>query len=249
MASVNMRQKIAVAFYSLLEAQAAEVGRAIEHRLRPLLRAGETLPDVVLVLVLMARMVAAAVAKLVESHRARETELDDGVEPREQRDLAALVVRRKLVDLRTLAAAFFGRRRGSDVLGLAGSTAEVVQPERLWRQARAAVDRLLDPRLEAPGISLACAFDPVALARNLAPDVAALRQGLDAVERRHLKADRTLAAKEDAMGELDSVQRASVLVMKGFLALAGRPDLARRLAALLRRKKSSLTGKEVDMKS
>ena len=55
MASVNVRQKIAVAFYSLIETQAAEVGKAIEHRLRPFLKESETLPDVVLVLVLIGR--------------------------------------------------------------------------------------------------------------------------------------------------------------------------------------------------
>ena len=242
MASINVRQKIAVAFYSLIETQAAAIGRAIEHRLRPFLKEGETLPDVALVLVLMARMVAAAVAKLMASLKAREDELDDGVEPRTQRDLAALVVRRKLVELRTLAAAFFGRRRSSDVLGLTGPTAEAVQPELLCQQARTAVDHLLDPRLEAPGISLRCAFDPVALARNLAPDVTALRQALDAVERHQLKADSALAAKQEAMGEVESVRRASVLVMKGFIALAGRKDLERRLAALLRPKRGNRKG-------
>ena len=39
------------------------------------------------------------------------------------------------------------------------------------------------------------------------------------------------------MGELELVHKACVPILKGFFALAGRPDLARKLSGLSRRKK------------
>jgi len=245
---VSVRQKAAVVFHTLVETHAAEIGKAIGRRLRPLLREGEVLPDFALVLALLGRLVAAAAAWLVRSDKVHESGLDEGVEPRVQRDLAALVLRRKVVEIRTLGSAFYGRR-GSAVLGLVGRTAEAVQPELLWRQARTLLARLRDPQLEAPGNSLKLVFDPVALGRELEPEVSALRQALDAVEREQRQAGTTLAAKEDAMGDLDSVLKACVLVMKGAFALAGRPDVARKLGELSRRKKPLPTGKEVDVKT
>jgi hypothetical protein len=63
----------------------------------------------------MFTMVAAA-AKLARWQRVRRDEVDDGVEPRHQRDLAAQELRRKMIDVRALATALHG------VAGLRPST-------------------------------------------------------------------------------------------------------------------------------
>lgn len=235
---VNVRQKAAVVFRSLVEANAAEIGKALEHRLREFLEEGETLPDVRLVLVLLGRMVAAAAARLVRDQREHEYELGAGVVTRARRDTAAEVLRRRLVNVRALVAAFFGRRRGSEILGLEGGTAEATRPNLLCRQAGTAANCLRKPELEVPGTKLHLVLDPVVLAGDLEPDVEALSQALIDVERGERRARRTLAAKEEAMAELDFVQRASVSVMKGFFTLAGRSDLARQIGGLPRQKNS-----------
>jgi hypothetical protein len=246
---VKARQKAAVVLSSLIETHAADVGRAIEHRLRAHLKEGETMPDVVLVLVLLARLVAGAAVRLVRWDRVKRDEDDDAGKARLRRDLAALGLRQKLLEARDLAAALYGGRRGSEVLGLTGRVPQVRQPEALLTRARALIDRLRDPNLQAPAGMLGIAFDPGQLARELETGVTALGQALDEVEREQRQAGTTVAAKGDAMGELDSVMKACALVMKGAFALAGRPDLARKLGELSRRKKPVPTGKEVDVKT
>ena len=109
---VGIRQKVAAVFASLAEAHAAEVAAAVEPRLRALLKPGEVLPDFTLVLLLLGRLVAAAAHRLVARDRAHENELVGDIEPRVARDQAAHTVRRKLVEIRKLAAAVFGRQRG-----------------------------------------------------------------------------------------------------------------------------------------
>lgn len=132
---VNARQKAAVVLSSLVETHAADVGKAIEHMLGAYLREGEVLPNVTFLIVLLGRMVAAAAAKLLTWQRVRRDEVDDGVEPRLQRDLAAQELRRKMIDVRALVTALYGNKRGSEILGLVGRLPRVRQPESLWKWA------------------------------------------------------------------------------------------------------------------
>ena len=235
---VGIRQKTAAVIHSLVEAHAAEVAAVVEPRLRSLLKPGEVLPDFTLVLLLLGRMVAEAALLLVASDRAHQEELEGDVEPRVQRDQAAHTVRRKLVEIRKLAAAVFGRQQGDKIFGLTGRTARAAQPELLWQQTRKAIDRLRDPELVLPATEIENVFAPSALVRGLEPHVAALRQALDAVGLERRQAESTLAAKSGAMGSFDVAEKASVGILAGFFHLARRPDLARQIRALLRRRRA-----------
>ena len=246
---VNARQKAAVVLSSLVETHAADVGKAIEHMLGAYLREGEVLPNVTFLIVLLGRMVAAAAAKLLTWQRVRCDEVDGGVEPRLQRDLAAQELRRKMIDARALVTALYGSKRGSEIFGLVGRLPRARQPESLWKWALALVDRLRDPNLEAPATMFKNAFRPAQLARELETCATALRQALDAVEREQRQVDSTLAARDEAMSELVLIHKACVPILKGFFALAGRPDLARKLAAQLRRKKSPEPERRCGMKT
>lgn len=233
---IQVRQKVATIISTLVETYAREVGRLLEPRLRTCLKDGESLPDVALVLVLLGRLVARAADQVVKWDRVERDESDDDAELRLQRDIAARALRQKMIDVRALASALYGRRHGSVVLGFEGRLPRVRQPESLWGQARAVLDRLRNPNLETPANRFKTTFDPGQLARELETGATALRRSLDAVERRQRGADSTQAAKGEAMADLELVQKASVLVVKGFFTLAGRSELVRQLDESLRKK-------------
>ena len=137
-------------------------------------------------------------------------------------------MRAQLVDIRRIAEALFGRVRAGEVVAVDGPTAE--QPELLWRQAEHTMTRLADPERELPEAKTrGVRFEAQTLAEELEPEVEALRQAIDAVERDRKEAAVTCEAKRLAMEEHDLLMGACGRIQQGLYLLAGRSDLARRV--------------------
>src|SRR5690606_18537102 len=94
------RVKGAEAVNASVETHGDEIAAAIVAELAPLLRPGETMPDVALFFRLVGRKMVAVGGELSTADDAHEAELADDPPWRAKRDAAATAVRSALVDLR-----------------------------------------------------------------------------------------------------------------------------------------------------
>ncbi len=142
MKAVLERKKAAATVIAASRRWAASAAEALGELLRPLLREGETLPDLVILFELLAR--------LLEGHWRRLEAADQGCcRARELRGLwlekltvATSELRRMMVDLRALLRGIFGTGPARRPLGFTGKTS--YDPVSLGRQAGYAIDRLRD---------------------------------------------------------------------------------------------------------
>ena len=221
----------AVRLGTLMEAHAREAGRQLGEWLRPWLRDGEVLPDFTLVLQLPARMSAHAGQRLRESQKELDGSRSREGEARASRDLAASVLRRKLVEVRRQLTSVFGSRTAS-LLGIEGKTAQASQPALLLSQAEAFLRVLRDPKrlpIPHPGY-----FVPALAAAALEPLIASFREAYgDLDEIRQASAAR-LEARDQARTELDHGIHCVVSILGGWLELIRRAELAEKLRLVQR---------------
>lgn len=236
--SILKRQRTISAVLAAFRAHVQEVLPALGERLTPFLREGETLPDFGLVQGLVGRLLDDVRTRLVEAEKLHLDELDQDLGPRFELRQLVSTVRSKLMAIRRIGEGLFGLERSAEIVPVEGPTAE--NPEALWRQAELTVSRLRKPDLASPSVALdAVDFVPSQVADELETDVTALRQSLDAVGLERRKAESTLSARDQMVGESDLVLRGSVRLLTGYFLLAGRPDLARRIRLTLRRARRS----------
>ncbi len=145
---IVLRQRVAASIRAALATFGEEVTPALEERAGPFLDDGESALDFRLFVGLLERMVAASLERLVEADKDHLDELAGDVAGRLARDGAVAALRQKLIDIRSLVMALFGRRRAIEIVAVDGRTA--AQPELLWRQGEHTLTRLRDPQLRIP---------------------------------------------------------------------------------------------------
>ena len=234
------KQRAAAAFRSAVVAHVGSVIPTVEQRIRSVLKEDEVAPDLRFLFILLGRLVDDVLLRLIEADKAHLDELTDDTEPRARRDQHGAKVRRKLVEIRSISEGLFGPQRSAEILATDGPTAQVGQPELLWRQAEHTASRLKDPLLQVPtATTTSLQFNPVQLGSELEDDLVPFRQALDDVELERREAELTLAAREELMSESDLVRRGCVRIAEGLFLLGNRPDLVQRLRRAVRRRRRS----------
>lgn len=204
---------------------------ALTAVLSPYLHPGETLPDVGLLVNLVARRLAVLREQMVIADDAHEEELSDDAKPQEDRDDTAADLWAMLSETRELLKGVFGAS-ALPALGFKGSIPE--DPEDLVPFSRRVVTALRAgdlPPARVPSVVV----DPNALVAPLADDLERLELALDDVDREEREAEVTLRDKQAALDRYDMgfSQCASFLV--GLFSLAGDDELAQRLRPSARR--------------
>ncbi|WP_437482777.1 hypothetical protein WME75_41520 [Sorangium sp. So ce1014] len=221
---VTDRDKSSRAVAASAETHADESAKGTAAELAPFLRSGEKMPDVALLMRLVARRLAADTAALVAADDAHERELADDAAPREARDEAAARLRSVLVDGRAAIDAAFGPA-GLRKLLLDGAVPEdpsvlVTSGERVASALRDAEIKLPKPRRASMKL------DRAALADEIAAELPALKKALAKVATEEREKEATLRAKQNALRKSDkSFGQGAALLAASFM-FAGLEDLA-----------------------
>lgn len=230
------------ALETFFSAYASRLGGRLEERLRPLLRDGETMPDVTLLLKLLGRYMADLRRALEGAGKRRADAITAMRLAYRDRDRAEKEARTRFVDLRQVAAGAY-RRQDLESLGLAGRIAR--HPFPLFRQGTDLLARFSHPDFVLPEpIIPGVALSPPVLEEKLRPLVSRLGQRLQGLlaARRRLEAARVrqsnaLRALERAYVQLGQVAHA-------LCVLLDEPWLAGRTHRSLRRLDRKL-GKDI----
>lgn len=214
---------------------AAQVASALEPRLRPLLKRGESLPDVALMLQLLARLTVADSDTLVAADDANEAELADDVPLRASRDETIEQLYRIIVDLRDAVVPAFGPA------GLAAfklTEPATKEPKALARLATAVAQALrsdvaLKPR--HPGLKI----DRHAFADQIAPLAESLAASVSGLERETKENTQALLAKTTAFEAAERSIGGASGVTIALLETAQLEKLAERVLPVLRQRSST----------
>lgn len=212
------REKSSRAVIAAAESHAGEIAAGISREFASHLKKGEAMPNVELLVALVARRLKREIEALVSADRAHEAELSDDTAPREARDEAAEKVRVTLVDLRDAIFTAYGAA-GLNVLGLAGSIP--FDPSAIKSLAES-----VRTTLTASGTALpksrrkSVKVDLKGFASDLANELPALSKALEHVAREEREAKTTLGAKSAAMASHDRTFSRSAGLLSA-LALSG----------------------------
>jgi hypothetical protein len=221
---VTDRQKSADAVIAAVEAHAPSTAAALEGTLAPHLRKGEAMPDVALLLTLLARALGAEKQRLIAADEAHEAELGDDEPLRRARDEAAEELRQAHVDLREVLIGMYGGVFAAQILP--GTTPR--DPVVLARFSQTVENNLEGVKLPSSRIKGA-KLDKTDTVGTLSALRQTLEQRLQAVAREVREAQATQATKDRAMDGFDGFFAASATVVSGVLRLVGMPELAARL--------------------
>lgn len=240
------RQRAKHSTVSFIDAHEDEITTSIHQRFQPFLAEGESPPDVRSTLRLVGRLVENCADRVIEADKANLDELDDDFEPRLDLAEAAEEVHDRLVDVRQILRGLYGPELSQELLAIDGPTANVDQPDLLWRQGEHTMERLRDPDV-APSRrkTLSVELDRSALADELEPAVKRLGAAHRVVHLERRELESTRAEKRRAMEEFDLDFRGCVRLIVGFCLLARRPDLAEKLdTAVLQPRRSSRSSED-----
>ncbi|RYE93720.1 MAG: hypothetical protein EOO75_03755 [Myxococcales bacterium] len=230
---VTDREKSTRFVLAALDTHATTIQAAFEKRFAGALRKGEKSPDLALLAALVARVLDATTATLVEADRRHEAELADDAGPRTRRDEHAQQVYQTLVDLRAAVGASLGQE-GLRVLGLDHATPE--DPSVLLNEGTATLGKLRDKGLELPGPRRkGISFEPSEFAEELQAHLTPLRQSLADVARETREGDRSLHDKRQAMAAHDESFSLGASWLSATLSLVGLDELASRVRPAPRR--------------
>lgn len=230
--SITRRLARAESLTAGLEAIAGAVREGLAGSLGAMLGPGETIPDTGQLLFLVQRRVAGLARRVtIRNDVLAEWRECERFYARE-RDGAVARLRKRLVELRSLAKGVFGVP-GLVVLGLAEPTPRVARE--LLAAARRVTARLRDPNLELPAASspfLEIDLGPVT--EELEADAECLGTALDerAKAREHARAAQV--AKDRAAAHFDEIVAAALVLVQGLCELADRPELAGRIRSTTR---------------
>jgi hypothetical protein len=197
---------------------------------RPL-EAGETAPDVTVLVDGPLRRLRETLDDLFGAERRHLDEIADHGVYRAERDQVALELYRLLFDLRNLFRANFGKKKTEEA-----GFARRLRPEPLAMllQVDRILTRLHDGGFELPPARFARATRKKAI-KVLEPAARQLRRAVDLAAHQECKAQVTRAAKLKAMKRFGNAYRANVDLFKAVCRFAGRRDLTRRLRRPARR--------------
>ena len=179
---VVRRERSTLAVAKAVEQFIPSISDSLITAVRPQLAAGETMPDVALLGILIKRTLEVRLADFVKANAASEAEASDDVEPRERRDRLEVELRGRMQGGRAVVSEIYG----ANGLAIYQLTAPAdAGPAPLARYSRAVVDALRTPRpdLQPKTSARGFAFQPTTFADDIAPLVDQLETALADVAR------------------------------------------------------------------
>ena len=227
---VTDRQKSAEAVIAVGETHADAVAPALAAQLQPHLGEDETLPDLGLLMRLLARALQSSRTALVTADQTHEAELADDVPARQDRDARAQTLFSRMVELREVLQGLYG----ADVVRTIMAAPTPTDPVVLSRFAGEVLTTLAAAQLPPPRIPGAT-LDIPALVTDLQAQRDALAEQLTAVALEVREAQATRVARNRAMDTHDQTFAAVATTLSGMLQLAGEHELAARVRPPRRR--------------
>lgn len=227
---VTDREKSANAVIAVGETQAEATGVALGKLFKPHLAKGEEMPDIGLVMRLVARALAASKGKMVAADAAHEAELGDDEPIRRARDEAAGALSDKLVELREVITGVYGAAAATTVFPGPAPQDPVV----LSRFAGEVVTELGRVKLPAPRIKGA-KLDLHETAADLSERRAKLDAQIKDVAKEVREAQATLDEKNQGLAGYDELFGGGATTLTGLLRMAGKADLAAKVRPSSRR--------------
>jgi hypothetical protein len=212
---------------SSAETHADELQEKFNANFAPFLEPMEKLPDVGLVVRLIARRLRATTAILVDKSDAYDKELADDAAPREARDEAAATLTSEIVEIRSLLEAAYGPSILREI-GIDGKTD--VEPKAILAKAKRLVDELKNPSRKWPkprrkGVKI----EPTSWIDDLMAPIQALEKALHDVAREAREAQAASNAKNIALDHNDDVFARSATGLSALLRLVHEDALAARV--------------------
>lgn len=231
---VTRRQKLANAVQASVETHLERVGSALEGVIAPLLRDGESAPDMGFFQDLLGRLIEAHRDRMVAAEQGHLAELAGDIGSRSERDAAALEVRLKMVALRRILDGLFGPERSHEILAVEGPTAR--DPVVLLRQGQDTVVRMRSEELELPPQRLGQGAVLGPMSDQIEASLERLRIAIEVIDREQRAAQGTLGVKSTALASFDVALGALVKILEGLYELAGERDLAAKVRPLRRQR-------------
>lgn len=230
---VTDRQGSTETVASAAETHAARAGEAFAASFADCLEGKEKMPDVPLLLTLVARKMRRLNAALVSASDAHDAELADDAAPREARDEAAARLTAEVVDIRGVVESAYGPAMLRS-LGLDGKTE--VEPKAILAKSRKLASALSDPKRKWPkprrkGLKV----DPSEWAGDLETYNAKLEQALKDVMRETREAQAALDTKDRAMDANDDAFQRIARFVSALFFLVGDDTLATKVRPSARR--------------
>lgn len=202
-----------------------------EQLLSPHLKKGESMPNLQLVPVLLARALSAATAAMVSADDAHEMELSDDDGHREARELAIQELYAKLVEASEIVGGLYGTK-GVKAIGLDGTTPR--DGALLIRYAQNASGLMRAVKLGKSRVKGA-SFDTEELAAELDACTKKIQKALDDVARETREAEATLIKKKTAITGFDATFSSIAGMLSALLTIGGEKELAQRVRPSSRR--------------
>jgi hypothetical protein len=230
---VTDRQGATEMVASAAETHAERINKAFDEMFGDCLEAKEKMPDVGLLLKLVARKQRRLNKSLVEASDAYDKELSDDSGPREARDRAAAALTAEVVGIRSTVESAFGAAMLTS-LGIDGKTE--VEPKAILAKAKRLVSELKDPGRKWPkparkGVKV----NPGEWVGDLEEWINALEKALKDVARETREAQAASDAKERAMGANDDSFMRIARFVSGLFFLVRDDKLAKKVRPSARR--------------
>lgn len=215
-----------------VEASAAQhaetIAAGLAEKLGGELAAGETLPDLALVIRLLGRHLARRGQEMSASDRADTDERADANAPRLTRDQAVAALYDKIVEVRRTVEALYGPEKSVTIFGFKGATPQ--RAAALSAHGKQMIDRLRKPLRPLPPPNLpGLAADPARWAAEIEHHQQALEQALGELVRKKRHAETSLSHKHEALQSFDEAYVQVGRSLEGLFALAGQKALSDRV--------------------
>ncbi len=221
----------AVELMQWTETNGATLKQKLEEHFKPYLQQGETMPDVGLLLDLMARSIADRVENAKNADRKHSQEKDEDSETREARDEADAVAREELTFLRSSLEGAHGK----EALGRTGVPSRVPPTAKQLRDVLANSLSRLDSgvKLPPPRKPNIPSWSEQALKTELQSILSPLEQALKNLSRELRESEVALTEKWQAINALHATNLNSISVLIGFAKMVGLDDLADRIRVVI----------------
>ena len=241
---INSQNQAALAYSAAYEF-AGETTAALEPFLSSLLREEETLPDLELLQVLFGRWIERERADLIVADDQHAQELEKTREVREQRDITARRLYRKVLGARRVIEAIFGQGKGARIAGLRSGIP--TEPVPLQRFARAAVNILSQPGFSLPEPEVAGAsLDAAQTVADITPELTQLEDILQQLDPERRGDVKTLRAKNETLETHDQRVGALSRMLEALYELAGLKFYKERVRPSSRQRALPVTGDDTD---
>lgn len=225
------RDEAAESMATLLELIEDDIGSGMDQRILSYLEPGEGAIDFRLLLRVLIRIVRRSQAQAGGVEEARSDRLAEAAGLRSEAEAAARELRAYIVFIRGLFAAFHGHRQASRMLGISGPTAQVTQPELLGSQGAQLLEMLTAAKRKSKGSPI----DRDALAAELKPAM----KRFERAQKARVVGNRKIGATADDKRTVTEIFAADLRecldLAVAVCRFVGRPDLAQRLNASVRR--------------